>query len=378
MYKVDQLMNILAIEPYYDGSHKAFIDGWSGCSDHKWAVLTLPGYKWKWRMRHSAITFAGQVKQRLAKGEKWDMIFCSDMLNLAEFLGLAPAGVAGLPAVVYFHENQLTYPVRFENERDYQFAMTNITTALAAKSVWFNSAFHRDSFLDALAEFLKKMPDFQPLEAVEKIKAKSAVHPQGISQIDKTRPAQRPPGPMRILWAARAEHDKNPDDFFQALKVIKDKAIDFRLSVIGQQFRDVPEIFAWAKDYFTDNIDRWGYQKTRAKYEQALLEADVFVSTANHEFFGVSAVEAIAAGAYPILPNRLAYPEILDLGKEKGTEEFFYDGTVEALTSKLMQLADRVQKDNLWRGINTAHRLVKRFEWLNLAPVLDGAIEKAG
>ncbi len=371
-------MNILALEPYYDGSHKAFIDGWSGHSDHKWTALTLPGYKWKWRMRHSAITFAEQVKQRLAKEEKWDMIFCSDMLNLAEFLGLAPAGVAGLPAIVYFHENQLTYPVRFESERDYQFAMTNITTALAAKSVWFNSAFHRDSFLDALAEFLKKMPDFQPLEAVEKIKAKSTVHPQGISQIDKTRPSQRPPGPMRILWAARAEHDKNPDDFFQALKIIKDKAIDFRLSVIGQRFRDVPEVFAWAKDYFTDNIDSWGYQETLAEYEQALIEADVFVSTANHEFFGISAVEAIAAGAYPILPNRLAYPEILDLGKEKGIEQFFYDGTVETLTGKLMQLADRTQKNNLWQGINTAQRLVKRFEWPNLAPVLDGAIEKAG
>jgi len=378
MYKVDQLMNILALEPYYDGSHKAFIDGWSAHSRHKWTALTLPGYKWKWRMRHSAITFAEQLKKHLAKGEKWDVIFCSDMLNLAEFLGLVPTGIAGLPAVVYFHENQLTYPVRFESERDYQFAMTNITTSLAAKSVWFNSAFHRNTFLDALAEFLKKMPDFQPLGAVEKIKTKSAIHPQGIGQIEKTRPSQRPPGPMRILWAARAEHDKNPDDFFRALKIIKDKAVDFRLSVIGQQFRDVPEVFAWAGDYFTDNIDRWGYQQTRAEYEQALIEADVFVSTANHEFFGISAVEAIAAGAYPVLPNRLAYPEILDLGKEKNAEEFFYDGTVEALVGKLMQLADRVRKKNLWQGINTAQQLVKRFEWPNLAPVLDRAIEKAG
>lgn len=140
-------MRILALEPYYGGSHKAFLDDWSVVSRHDWSVFKLAPYKWKWRMRHSAITFADQIKQCGDKGRERDLIFCSDMLNLAEFLGLAPEAVQKLPAVVYFHENQLTYPVRFESERDYQFAMTNMTTALAAKSVWFNSAFHRDSFL---------------------------------------------------------------------------------------------------------------------------------------------------------------------------------------------------------------------------------------
>ncbi|MHC4694981.1 MAG: tRNA-queuosine alpha-mannosyltransferase domain-containing protein [Planctomycetota bacterium] len=367
-------MRILALEPYYGGSHKAFLDGWSAISRHDWSIFKLAPYKWKWRMRHSAITFADQINQYTDKGREWDLIFCSDMLNLAEFLGLAPEAVQKLPVVVYFHENQLTYPVQFESERDYQFAMTNMTTALAAKSVWFNSAFHRDSFLEALATFLGKMPDCQPTDAVERIRSKTLIYPPGVNAIKRRN--DRKAGPLRILWAARWEHDKNPEDFFEALKIIKAAGTDFRINVIGEQFRQEPDVFGWARRYFADQIDRWGYQENRSEYEKALKEADVFVSTANHEFFGISAVEAGLAGVYPILPKRLAYPEIMGLDKEDGIEEFFYDGTVADLSGRLIALAKRVEKGFLLK--EDTDRLIKsleRYKWDNLGRVLDRAVE---
>ncbi len=182
-------MRVLALEPYYGGSHKAFLDAWLPESRHRWTLLTLPPFKWKWRMRHGAITLAGRIEELLAAGESWDVVFCSDMLNLAELRGLAPSAVSSLPAVAYFHENQLTYPVQVEKERDLHFGLTNLTTALAARAVWFNSAFHRDEFLGAVPRMLRRMPDYQPFDAVEKIRARSSIHPQGI------RPA--PPGAAR-------------------------------------------------------------------------------------------------------------------------------------------------------------------------------------
>lgn len=369
-------MKILALEPYYGGSHKAFLDGWSRRSRHEWTVLKLAAYKWKWRMRHSAITFAEEVKRRAGEGERWDLIFCSDMLNLAEFLGLSPAAVGGLPSVVYFHENQLTYPVRFESERDYQFAMTNMTTALAGRSVWFNSTFHRDSFVEALGEFLQRMPDYQPVEAVELIESKAVVCPPGIEKIDK-RAESRGEGPVRILWAARWEHDKNPEEFFKALEIVKSRGVEFRVSVVGEQFREGPEVFEWAQKYFSEHIERWGYQQSRDEYEAAVAEADLIVSTAGHEFFGISVVEGISAGAYPVLPKRLAYPEILGLGEAEGVEEFFYEGGAEGLAERLTELAGRVQKNSLWgRDRQRAARLVERFEWDNRVKVLDEQLEK--
>jgi glycosyltransferase involved in cell wall biosynthesis len=367
-------MRILALEPYYGGSHKTFLDGWGAHSRHEWTVLGLPPFKWKWRMRHSAYTLAEQVRERTSAGEQWDVLLCSEMLDLAAFYGLAPGELRALPSVAYFHENQLTYPVRNESERDYHFGYANMTTALAAARVWFNSAFNRDSFLEALPAFLKRMPDYQPLEAAERIRAKSEIQPQGVREMLQR--GVREPGPLRILWAARWEHDKNPRLFFDALKELKAGRVDFRVSVVGQQFRDVPTVFAWAADYFRDHIDRWGYQETRTEYEAALLEADVVVSTADHEFFGVSVVEAIAAGALPVLPQRLAYPEILRNIDPANARLFFYEGGASELCGRLELLAERLEAGDLWQGDpQRGRRAVQHYTWPKLAPALDYALD---
>jgi len=368
-------MQILALEPYYGGSHQAFLDGWSAASRHGWTVLQLPPYKWKWRMRHAALTFADDVRSHLAQGQNWDALFCSDMLNLAEFRGLV-GGVPGtLPTVCYFHENQLTYPVRLESERDYQFAMTNMTSALAAGAVWFNSAFHRDSFLTALDGFLRRMPDHQPIDAVERIRRQAQVHPPGVSPWPER--GARHPGPARILWAARWEHDKNPEDFFAALRMLKSRGAAFRISVIGEQFRESPKVFAQAQSEFADCIDHWGYQKNRNDYAAALGQADVFVSTADHEFFGLSAIEATLAGACPLLPRRLAYPEIFDQPDISDSACVFYDGTPKGLAQKLTEAIQSLARGvSLYERARTIRKQLKRFEWPALAPRLDDAIEQ--
>ena len=323
-------------------------------------------------MRHSAITFADQVDKLVKHNQSWDLLFCSDMLNLAEFVALAPGEIAGLPKVVYFHENQLTYPVRVEDERDCHFAVTNLTSALAADAVWFNSHFHMDSFLGALARFLRSMPDYQPVGAIEKIRIKSSVRPPGIDDFPSRR--ERKPGPLRILWAARWEHDKNPEDFFEAIGILKAQDVRFRLSVLGQSFRDQPEIFTWARNDLQDRIDHWGYLESREDYRRALCEADVIVSTANHEFFGIGLLEAIAAGAYPLVPQRLSYPEILGLGRIEGAEQFFYDGTVADLSGKLSALAASIEEVTLWPATITPSILTNHLKWPDLAQQYDEAL----
>jgi glycosyltransferase involved in cell wall biosynthesis len=367
-------MRILALEPYYGGSHRAFVDGLSKASRHDWTLLTLPAHKWKWRMRHSAITFARRVADLCEHNEHYDLLFSSDMLNLAEFVGLVPLQITSLSKVIYFHENQLTYPVRVEDERDCHFAMTNFTSTLAADAVWFNSHFHMESFLGALAKFLKSMPDHQPVEAIEKIRAKSSVHPPGITDMPSRQ--ARKPGPLRILWAARWEHDKNPEDFFAALGMLKTRNVPFRVSVIGQSFQDYPEVFDRAGRELADRIDLWGYQESRNDYLRAIGDADVVVSTANHEFYGIAIVEAIAAGAYPLVPDRLSYPEILGLGRIEGVERFFYNGTAGHLANKLSELAREIEGDTLALATVTMAAMTEHLRWHNLACRYDEAIKE--
>ncbi len=370
---MSRALRILALEPYFGGSHKAFIDGWRGYSRHEWTMYDLPARKWKWRMRHAALTFADRVRQELAAGAEWDVLLCSDMLNLGEFVGLVDERVRRLPRVVYFHENQLTYPFRYATERDYHFGFTNMTSALAADAVWFNSAFHRDSFLDELGRVLRRMPDYRSLDAVERIRGSSVIQPPGV-EMPAVRGCERTPGPLWIVWAARWEHDKDPESFFAALEALKARGVAFRLNVVGEQFDETPAVFEEARKRFGDEIVRWGFQPTRAAYEAALAEADVFVSTAQHEFFGISLVEALAAGCYPLVPRRLAYPEVLGLDVDARAAQFFYDGTVSGLVERLADLASRVESGGVWQGDRGWGRArAAQFAW----PVRGAAMDEA-
>ena len=366
-------IRILALEPYYGGSHKAFLDGWITRSCHDWTVLSLPATKWKWRMRHSAITMAGQVTDAVNRGQGWDLLFCSDMLGLAEFIGMVPAAVRDLPRIAYFHENQLTYPVEHEREYDYHFAFSNMTTALAADRVWFNSAFHQTSFLAALQEFLRRMPDYLPLDRVEIIRERSVVKCPGID-IFPTRQKRRE-GPMRIVWAARWEQDKDPETLFAALRLLRKRKVDFRLSVIGGgNSRNLPEVFTRSRKIFNRQIEKWGYLESRDEYINALLWADVAVSTAKHEFFGITMAESAAAGAFPLAPDRLAYPEVLGKSSDNAVEAFLYADGPDKLADSLTRLAELLAKDDLWQGQPLRGRqAVARFNWQRTAKELDEA-----
>ena len=365
---------ILALEPYYGGSHKSFLDHLSAMSEHEWTLLTLPPRKWKWRMTHSGVTFADEVA-KLAEGADAvpDLIFCTDMLNLCEFKALAPARFANIPVIAYFHENQLGYPTEYSKSADRYFGWVNITTALAADAVWFNSEYHLNSFLDEIGARMKKAPDYRFSDFQEKIAAKATVVPQGIRDFPE-RCEVRKPGAIRILWAARWEFDKNPAEFFDAVRIVKEVGIDFRLSVIGGKPGPKDDVFQRAKSEFHPHIVHWGYLHSAEEYEKVLLEADIAVSTAIHEFFGIGMAEAAAAGCFPLVPHRLAYPEVFkENSDDLNKESFFYDGGAKELASKIAKLAEMIEHDaSFWQGDpKRAIRKVQRFGWKNVIHLAD-------
>ena len=69
---------------------------------------------------------------------------------------------------------------------------------------------------------------------------------------------------------------------------MSDEKFEFRLSVLGESYADNPPIFQEAKEKLSEHVFRWGYLETKAEYFDTLLRGDVVISTAVHEFFGVS------------------------------------------------------------------------------------------
>ncbi len=363
------MLRVLALEPYYGGSHQAFLDGYRGHSRHRLDLLTMPARKWKWRMRGAALAMGELLSERRGT---FDALLVSDYLDLAALLGTRAELLGGVPCVAYFHENQLTYPLPSEDERDYQFGFTNITTCLAADRVLFNSRYHMESFLAAAGHLLARMPDYAPDWAAERIRQRSEVVPVGVdlASIDAQRgSAKAPDGPLCILWNHRWEYDKGAETFFDLMMELQDEGREFRLVVTGQTFRTAPAIFEEARRRLAPRIRSFGYVQSRAEYCRLLLESDVVVSTAVQEFFGISVVEAVYAGCAPLLPDDLSYPELLPAGRH---DACLY-GDRDGLKARLVRWIERPGEA---RSVDLSAEM-RRFGWDRVAPLLDAAVERA-
>ena len=291
-------LNVLAIESYYGGSHQAFLDSWIARSQHRWKILTLPAANWKSRLRHSAYHFASELHQL---DQSFDVLFCSDLINLAELKSFAGPRLDNIPVVLYFHENQFSYPVQPPNQIDLHLAFSNLTSATVADEIWWNSSFNQSQFLNAVKTYTQRFPDYDFSSYLKAVKAKSLIFPPGIELIVPARPETSVP---TICWAARWENDKAPQTFFKAMRMLAEEGFSFKINVMGEQGDYIPDCFANAQNSLKSHIQRWGYQPSRDEYLLGLAESDFFVSTAIHEFFGMSAVEAVLCGAYPVLPRR--------------------------------------------------------------------------
>lgn len=333
----------LYIEPFASGSHAAFGETLTSTSWADWTVLTLPGRHWKWRMRGSAAYFARAHAEQLSAPH--DLLFASAYLPLAELRGLVPA-LASIPALLYFHENQLAFPLSERSsseqlrERDLHYGFTQLVSALAAQRCVFNSKHNRDSFLDCARQLLARMPDAVAPDWVETIEARSRVLglPLELPELDPDSlsdlPADaREQGPL-IVWNHRWEHDKGPERLVRLIDALLERGLRFRLAVCGQQFRRRPRELVEAEPRWRARLGaglvQWGHLDSRAAYLELLGQAQLVLSTAHHEFFGISVLEALHCGVRPLVPNALSYPELLPV-------EFLYEDEDHAL-AQLEQL----------------------------------------
>ncbi|XP_062822677.1 glycosyltransferase-like domain-containing protein 1 isoform X2 [Anolis carolinensis] len=427
-------MSILLIEAFYGGSHKQLVDllreEIEDC-----VLFTLPAKKWHWRARTAALYFM----QNVPPSTDYRILFASSVLNLTELVALRP-DLGKLKKVLYFHENQLTYPVQRCLERDFQYGYNQILSCLVADIVVFNSAYNMESFLTTIGTFMKRIPDYRPKQLEQLIRPKCQVlyFPMRFPDVSrfipehkKTRVVKAPgsngnrstnaslfmdlpfqeknigisdstslvssdcgPGngeaqsgfcsllpkrshnpsatlddmnkptsectniceeedsklmtcslsctpeeldyqqkPLHIVWPHRWEHDKDPESFFQVLLKMKEMELRFHVSVLGETFTDVPDIFSEAKKALGSTVLHWGYLPSRDEYFQVLCMADVVISTAKHEFFGVAMIEAVYCGCYPLCPKALVYPEIFPA-------EYLYS-TPEQLFKRLQNFCKR-------------------------------------
>jgi glycosyltransferase involved in cell wall biosynthesis len=337
---------VLLVEPWFAGSHQAWAEGLAAASRHAIELLTHEPSGWRDTFDHSAGRLAAQVRHRP------EAVLASSMMDLGAFLD--DAGLGDVPTMLYMHENQLTYdPVRPDVHR----GRVNWQSARRAAAVAFNSRFHRDDFHAALS-----LLDVDAGTAADH-RETSCVIPVGVRVQDFAGPEIRDGGPLTLVWNHRWEYDKDPAGFLDALEALSD--LEFRLILLGEG-AGTSRHLARFNERFGDRIVHVGYAP-RAVYATLLRRSDIVVSAARQEFFGVSIVEALAAGAVPVVPNRLAYPEVV--GDELTGYLYQENGLAAALRRAM---TDRPQLERL-RG--AAQHAAAQFNWPTVAERYDALID---
>ncbi|MDC7241621.1 MAG: DUF3524 domain-containing protein, partial [Spirochaetales bacterium] len=310
--------------------------------------------------------------------EKPDLILAGNLMDLAQFKAFTPW--PDLPHILYVHENQLDYPIKAGEKRDFHYAWKDYTNFLAADGLIFNSAYNLESFLEKFRDFSARLPDSRPSDPSDVIRAKSKIIPPGCRLVNPAGSGTasesqigaglRESAPV-ILWNQRWEHDKNPEEFFRFLRELKKRETPFRLIVAGESYKDSPSCFSDAEEEFNEELIHMGYAESREVYDDLLRQSDIVVSTAVQENFGISVVEAVSAGCLPLLPRRLAYPEVLS---PKFHGHCLYRNKNEMM-ERFLVLKKVLEKGPEAESLRTAlSKSVEKYSWDRIIPRFDSLL----
>ena len=147
----------------------------------------------------------------------------------------------------------------------------------------------------------------------------------------------------------------------------KNESNDFGLVILGENFSKSPKVFEESKKEFVNQIVHWGYVDSFEEYAKWLWKSHIIPVTSNQEFFGVSVMEAMYCDVWPIVPNRLTYPELIP--------ERFHNNNIYNTEEELL-------KKILW-SINNCNGLAQyniasipeRFDWRSMSKEYDEKLE---
>lgn len=286
-----------------------------------WTELTLPARHFPWRVRGNSLSWA--FNHRDALTDNYDFLLSTSMTDLSALRGFVPE-LCRLPTIVYCHENQFAYPdnpglgAPVSNPVEPQ--ILSLYTALCADRLVFNSAYNRDSFRSGAQALLRKLPDHVPkglLQCVDDALIIPVPLPEEVFNVTSNR-KNEDRSLLEIVWNHRWEYDKGPDLLLAIVQQLQERNVRFRLHLLGQRFRSIPDAFAAIQKLLHHYYEHQGitpgvdaYLENSHDYFQCLAAADVALSTAEHDFQGLSVLEASALGCSPLAPDRLVYPEYL-------------------------------------------------------------------
>ncbi|MEX1216475.1 DUF3524 domain-containing protein [Saccharospirillum sp.] len=326
-------MRVLLLSAYHGASHKYWCDGLMATfPDIDWTLKIQPARHFSWRFIASGLIWA--LDDDADFDRPYDLIIATSMSDLTRLRAFRP-GLASVPTWLYMHENQFAYP-RTDTQADahrtsWQFL--SIQNALCADWISFNTDFNRRTFLAGARKLLRKLPEKLPGKPINRIEQRSDVLPVPLTSAFSAL-ASEPKEPNLIVWNHRWEWDKQPERFLAALLRLREAGLDFQLAMLGSGGGRKGE-FEPERRALGDAVVQWG-EVPRDDYRQWIGRAGIGVSTALHDFQGLSMLELTQAGAEVVVPRRLAYPECLPNAR-------FYKGCEQNAETDIAELTNTLE-----------------------------------
>lgn len=320
---------ILLYEPFYRGSHAEFAKAYAKQSKYEVSLMSVTGSSWKWNSRFSGMEFLSDPEANDIL-RKTDILLCSGYTRLEV---VKPLLRRSSKVVVYHHENQFSYPKRMESKFDFHYLLDSMINLNLADLNVFNSQWNLNSCMQGYRQNRRRVPSqYRKFLKLDWCQNAKVVYP-GVNLEYRTEGpvTQAEKNSVTILWNHRWEYDKRPDVFLRLLRDLKLKNVDFSLVLLGEMPETSCPTLQELKKEFSTSILHSGFVKDRHEYFEWLMKCDIAISTADHEFFGLSMLEARVYGCALIIPNKLSYPEL----HADFTSAYFYDSYEELLSLTL-------------------------------------------
>lgn len=231
------------------------------------------------------------------------------------------------------------------------------TTRGGAKSLWEKGAFgvsgrltlHCTSELEAQATALR-------IRETTGREIETRVIPNGVDVVEKPKSAQS--GKLRFLFLGRLDRIKGLEQLIDACKLLREKAVPFRLTIAGTGEALYVQNLRGAAAGLGGDIEFVGFADD-AKKRELFANSDLLILPSHTENFGMAAAEALANGVAVVASKGTPWQGLDAHGCGKWVEN-----TPESLANAIQAMAS---EDLVAAGAKGREWMRAEFSWPHVA-----------